>query len=340
MIGGEKDPICDYCWRKESLGDQSQRQVYNRHIGGIIQKHWSKSFEKNKDLKEIFENVDFKNVNSFDLKLGNFCNLKCIMCNPRFSSQLLAEARLNPQLKKFYGDTATVDQYWPQDRKFIEWCQEHLPNSIHIKFTGGEPFLNPYLLDALDKIPLSQKKKCILEFSTNLTVLNKKILKQFKDFKEVWLAISVEGIGDTLEYVRYKHKWDNLRENIDLLVSQKMHNLHLSVSHVVQAPTLDHLMTLTDYFDKLKIKIHPIFLYDPSCFKISALKEKVKRSLLQRLQDYQGYNKDFVTAVSKHVDLNISQDKKLAKQCLDRLQAFDRVRQTDHTRIIPVDFLI
>ena len=102
------------------------------------------------------------------------------MCNPGESSQLLAEANLNPTLKNRYNKKYIQKDFdWPKGDDFVDWCNEHLPKAIHIKFTGGEPFIIPWIQTVLDKIPDEQKKKCILHFTTNLTIVNLGLFENF-----------------------------------------------------------------------------------------------------------------------------------------------------------------
>ena len=339
LNAGIKDPICQNCWAREKHGEESQRKIYNKHIGKIIEKLWDKNFSKNITLKESIENIDTSNIRSFDLKPGNLCNLKCIMCFPGVSSQLMAEAKLHPAIKNFYKKEDMVGDFsYPESDQFKRWCDEFLKHSIHIKFTGGEPFMNPYLLDTVDSMPSDQKKKCILHFTTNLTKVNEKILGLFDKFKEVWLSVSVEGIGDLLEYARYGHQWDNLEKNMLTVLGRP--NVHVDVSHVVQAPTFIGIKDLVRYMDQKKIEMNPIFLSTPECYHISAVKTKYKEDFLTDMQNYNGYNKVFVDTVKSYVTGNLTYDKSLAEQCVSRLQSFDKVRKNSFTKVVPVDYFI
>ena len=48
------------------------------------------------------------------------------MCNPGLSSQLLAEANLNPKLKKRYDKNYVQKDFdWPKGDDFVDWCNEH-----------------------------------------------------------------------------------------------------------------------------------------------------------------------------------------------------------------------
>ena len=341
LISGIKDKICQKCWDMEHKGHKSLRQDYNRHIGKILAKHWDKNFDKrNIKLWNVLNKIDFKNVDSFDLKLGNLCNLKCIMCGPKLSTQLYAEAKLNPSLEQFYTKMVPP-QTWPESKKFKEWIKTNTVDSMHIKFTGGEPMMNPWLMDVLANIPDTQKSKCILHFTTNLTILNQSLLEMFSKFKEVWISISVEGIGATLEYARYGHKWIDLKSNIEILRNFGMNKkIFLEINHVIQASTILGVFDLAKYFDQYKIDICPIALTDPKCFTLQSIKTKYKLDLMQKCKLYNGHNKNFINFIEKHLEENLTYDTNLAKQCVYRLKTFDKVRKNSFETIIPIDYFI
>ena len=340
LVNGVQNPICKTCWLDEESNKKSQRQVYNEHIGHIIEDHWDKNFIHNKKLYNVIANVDYKNINSFDLKLGNLCNLKCIMCKSDNSSQLLAEAKMHPELQEFHGNKDQKNYQWPEQPEFKDWCKTFLGLAIHIKFTGGEPFMNPYLLESLESIPDEQKKKCILHFTTNLTIINENILKILSKFKETWISVSVEGIDRVLEYARFGHRWKDLEKNLILLINDKPKNLFISVSHVVQSPTFAGIFNLIKYFDNFKIKIEPLFLTQPECFQLSSIKKHVKEDFLNQIKDYNLYNTSYVQAISSFIEKNIEHDPNLAKQCVYRLKKLDQIRKNNFEEIIPIDYFI
>lgn len=338
LSSGVKDPICQNCWDKESHGARSQRSIYNKHVGKILEAHWDKNFTHNVKLLESIKNVETSAIQSFDLQLGNLCNLKCIMCGPDRSSQIMTEIKLHPELKKLYDFNPTGDLEYANKEDFKSWCEKYLQNSIHLKFTGGEPFLNPYLLQVLEHIPDSQKKKCILHFTTNLTRINQKILDLFDKFKETWISVSVEGIGDLLEYTRYPHKWADLENNLMLIMDRS--KVFVSISHVIQAPTFVGMKDLVEYFDKKKLKLDPLFLEHPYCFQLHSIKTSVKQQFISDMQSYTGFNKSFVQSVLNFVESNLKYEKKSATECIERLSALDRVRGTNFANVNPIDFFV
>jgi len=330
LLNGVKNKNCASCWHDEEQGGDSMRLISNRTIalGTKIR------------LLDQIENPKVSNIKSFDLTLGNLCNLKCVMCTPRLSSQLLAEANANPALKAMHDREFDQKEFdWPKGDDFIDWCNQHLPQAIHIKFTGGEPFIIPWIKEVIERIPDSQKEKCVLHFTSNLTVINPALFEYFGKFKQVWLSVSVEGTHETHEYLRYGHTWQKLASNLKLVQDMKIENLILKINHVVQAPSFHSIMDMTDFFDSIGLEIHPIMLTSPKHFHISALTEHSKKKFLANTEDYVGLNKEFIDFVRNTIQENIKQDKTLTADCIKHLVKFDKVRKNSHKDIIPIDNL-
>ncbi len=326
LLNGVRNANCSRCWKKEDNGADSLRLISNRTIGP----------NTNRPIMEQIKEPKLSDIKSFDLVLGNLCNLKCVMCNPGESSQLLAEANLNPTLKNRYNKKYIQKDFdWPKGDDFVDWCNEHLPKAIHIKFTGGEPFIIPWIQTVLDKIPDEQKKRCILHFTTNLTIVNLGLFENFSKFKEVWLSVSVEGIQETHEYLRYGHKWETLETNIRLIQEMKIPNLILKVNHVVQTASYHSIMPMTEYFDDLNMDIHPILLTSPKHHHISALNKKAKQNFLSNTAEYKGRNNNFINFVRSLSELHMEQDTDLTKLCIQDLSRLDRVRNNNYRNIIP-----
>jgi MoaA/NifB/PqqE/SkfB family radical SAM enzyme len=330
LLNGIKNKSCISCWKEEEANGDSLRLVSNRTIalGTKIR------------LLDQIDNPKVSNIKSFDLVLGNLCNLKCVMCGPGLSSQLLAEANINPALKARHGQEYDQKDFdWPKGNDFVNWCDQHLPQAIHIKFTGGEPFIIPWIEQVIERIPDSQKEKCVLHFTSNLTVINPTLFEYFGKFKEVWLSVSVEGTHNTHEYLRYGHTWQKLTNNLKLVQDMKIKNLILKINHVVQAPSYHSIIDMTHFFDSTGLEIHPIMLTYPKHFHISALTRHAKEKFLVDVEDYKGMNKEFINFVKNVTQENIEQDNTLTVECVKHLKEFDMVRKNSYKDIIPIENL-
>jgi len=326
LLNGIKNNNCDRCWKDEENGGDSLRLITNRTIG----------LHGGANLRDQIYDPKTSRIKSFDLTLGNLCNLKCVMCAPELSSQLLAEANINPKLQKRYGMIHSQKNFdWSRSNDFVEWCNRYLPESIHIKFTGGEPFLVPWIYDVISSIPDDQKTKCVLHFTTNLTIINHKLFEEFRKFKEVWISVSVEGTHKTHEYLRYGHSWEKLVSSFKSILSKKIDNLMLKVNHVVQAPSYHSIIDMTNFFDSLGIEIHPILLTNPKHYNILSLTKKSKQDFLDQTKNYSGYNLNFIKFVRSVSHKHIEQDNELTKDCIQDLSMLDSVRGNDYKKIIP-----
>jgi len=330
LLQGVRNYHCTKCWDDEDKGGDSLRQITNRTI----------ALHNKINLKEQLNYPKTSSVRSFDLTLGNLCNLKCIMCSPQYSSQLLAEANTNPALKSLYDQEYNQKEFdWPNGDDFVDWCNQYLQYTTHIKFTGGEPFIIPWIKEVIERMPDSQKEKCVLHFTSNLTVIDQKLFKCFEKFKEVWLSVSVEGTHDTHEYLRHGHTWQKLTDNLKIVQDMAMHNLRLKINHVVQAPSFHSIMDMTNFFDSVGLEIHPVMLYRPKHFHISALTRRSKEKFLADTEYYVGLNKEFIKFVRNATQENVEQDKELNSDCIKHLDKLDRTRKNNHKNIIPIDNL-
>lgn len=326
LLKGVKNHNCNNCWKDEQNGGDSLRLITNRTI----------ALHSKNNLQEQIDNPKTSNIKSFDLTLGNLCNLKCVMCSPTLSSQLLVEANLNTTLHNRYGSKVSQKDFdWPKGEDFIEWCNRFLPEAIHIKFTGGEPFLVPWIYDVITAIPDEQKSKCVLHFTTNLTLINDKLFEEFKKFKEVWISVSVEGTSETFEYLRHGHSWEKMAGNIKSILSKKISNLKFKVNHVVQTPSYHSIIDMTKFFDDLGMDIHPIMLINPKHYHISSLSKRSKQDFLDKTKNYSGHNINFINFLRSVTQENIEQDSALTEACVQDLSKLDRVRGNDYKKIIP-----
>jgi len=170
---------------------------------------------------------------SIDLKLGNICNLTCAHCDPINSSQwvdIWAEANAGlentasqrvgatPRLyfsKKNNGKFEIKETNWMHDERWHNQFKKISRQLVHIYVTGGEPMLVPWhgeMLDYLVSENLSQN--IVLEYDSNFTAINDNIVEKFKNFKSVVIRVSLDGIQDTYEWVRYPGQWLKVEKNV------------------------------------------------------------------------------------------------------------------------------
>jgi glutamate-1-semialdehyde 2,1-aminomutase len=54
----------------------------------------------------------------------------------------------------------------------------------------------------------------VMEYDTNLTAINPKISKQFEKFKKIDMRVSLDGMNEVYEYIRFPGDWKSVYKNI------------------------------------------------------------------------------------------------------------------------------
>jgi hypothetical protein len=223
-------------WPKECIRCQSEENNKLRSRRDYERENWfiDNDVVLEKTTKEGEIDVNDFPVHYIDLRFGNKCNLACRMCGPTDSSSWYKDYVSLNNTNYFYdthgkvqlendknGKLKTDDYNWYESDKF--WQQlEYLSKSIvHVYMAGGEPLLIDEHFQFLEKcIELGYAKLMILEYNTNLTFLNDRIIGLWSKFKQVRVGASVDGMGDIFEYQRYPGKWPAVLENLRFLDKQ------------------------------------------------------------------------------------------------------------------------
>ena len=191
---------CKLCYDREKLFNDSKRLDEIKQSGN---NHLTKPLAMPTHLQ---------------INLTNVCNLKCVMCSPKYSTKwnedvdTLGKMRLNlvkQPVKKISEDVLkkTIRDF-VSTRSFAEKT---------IEVYGGEPFLSKEFWRIIDNTPYQQLRNVRFKCNTNGTVLNDAIITNLKKFKKIIINLSIDGIKDIFEYQRFPAKWEKVEKNIKLL---------------------------------------------------------------------------------------------------------------------------
>lgn len=185
--------------------------------------------------QSYYNNVDIENSEfiTASIAFGNTCNLKCVTCNSASSSKWQQE------YADVYGIELQPVRFYRKD--FVDTLGAQVPNLIHLDIPGGEPLLSGVaeqkrLLQHY--INSGQAGSVALHYTTNATIFpDSTWIELWKHFREVDVQLSIDGVGNKYEYIRYPADWDTLQNNVQQYVEleTKQHNIRLSVSHTVSA---------------------------------------------------------------------------------------------------------
>lgn len=232
MIDGEIDGGCAYCIKGENIG------INRRH-------YHSRLF---KEKYETFK-ADTLDVGHIELRLGNFCNLKCTMCGPYASSQWSAEAKKNREkFAPFNIGYLKADHDWINDEDNKKLMKEILQNCVSANFGGGEPFMNPFIDDFLKEI----KPDVELTLNTNGTVLSDSTLALLENRSNLAVCISLDGIAEHNNYIRSGSKWQDIENNVRKF---KQKNIRIRFYYILQHTSLFTFRPVYDYCVKNDIEL-------------------------------------------------------------------------------------
>jgi MoaA/NifB/PqqE/SkfB family radical SAM enzyme len=246
IYAGEAVDACSLCYKNERTGVPSYRQWAN--------KYW---LEDHPEAKRFLERIHrsaregfaVEKPVSFDLRIGNTCNLKCRMCNPTYSSQIERDevhgrgwlARDMPKKEHRFSNNL---EDWSRSSTLLDEIVEFAGDVELIQLAGGEPTINRTQTEWLEHLVSSGRAgKVVLTIWTNLTNVKDSYFDLLARFKQLTVMVSCDGYGPTFEYIRFPAKWAQLEANIRKLRS--IPRARVTITPVLQAY---NLLTITDLY--------------------------------------------------------------------------------------------
>lgn len=247
IIEGNKHPECKKCWDEESSG------IFSRRLQKINEFENKDLYEKNNVLSNTNSDGTINNptIIDYEIRLGNFCNLKCRMCSPKESSKWYNDfyeltgktsfkdnTKRNIMVKDDKGNfTLQDDEYsWFKENHFWNDLKENISNIYNIQFAGGEPTLIDEMYCFLQELVESDYAKNIsIEYNINATFLPNKLFNLWKHFNEVKIGLSVDGVGSVNDYIRFPSNWKNIENNIIKLNNNMTDNMIVWFNPTIQA---------------------------------------------------------------------------------------------------------
>lgn len=279
MIQGRSPAHCLNCWREESRGIDSLRTL-------ALGQEWWRPYEDQINQTAEDGTTDIKPI-YFDLKLGNSCNLGCVMCHAGDSSVIEHELRnhyedINDQQR---AELEWLDQN-PMTNTDIDQLFDRLSKTddiFSIKFTGGEPFLNPRIADFLDTcLSKGVQDRITIFFTSNIIALTPKVINRLKNFPKCHITVSMEGVDSIYEYMRYPATWTKFESSWKKL--QKTQIPH-DIVFTITGLNLPYMPWWMAWVKEQKVHWMPNVVWDPIHLSLPEMPELLKQSTLQDLLD-------------------------------------------------------
>lgn len=240
------------------------------------------------------------NIPYFDLRLGNMCQLKCIMCSPHDSSSWIKEWKIQYpkyktiELKQDQGWDPSFDYTWYQKGSFLDTMRSQAQYIKELYFAGGEPLLIPEHYKILEfMVETGAAKNCVLRYNSNGVELPEKLFELWNHFKQVKFNFSIDAVGSRNDYIRYPSKWRDIVNNVQRL-DDTPDNVIVNIACAVQ---LLNVMNLTDLvhwkasMNFKKVNLPPYgagligthLVYLPSYLNVRVLPMHLKKEIEKRI---------------------------------------------------------
>ena len=364
MLNGEWSEECGRCKSEEDNGLVSRRSYENQQ--------WPMDLDKIRRLTASDGSINPEEfpVHYYDLRFGNFCNLKCRMCGPTDSNAWYDDWIELTGTSEF-KDTSGIIQITKTDKGYyvpqFEWynyepfwsqLEKNMHNIEHVYFAGGEPMLIERHYDFLERcVDAGAAKNMIIEYNTNMSTLPTRVLNLWTKFKQVRIGASVDGMGRVLEYQRNPAKWDKTLYNLNK-VDELPSNIISWLAFTVTAYNVLHMIDFMKWklidsgFKRINSSNRrPIITYHvahhPKHLNIRVLPSEFKQTVVDRYSEFltwidaNGFNdhvkrhaKEIVNGVISYMQSDNYHDKHW-HEFVKYTNDLDRIRQENIKDIEP-----
>lgn len=299
FLKDEQHPACYECWNNEKLKLPSKRlNASNKLVNAVGIEDW-------------------------DIRPGNTCNLKCIMCDPHQSSKWIEDIDIYNETFEHKLDKKSISA--PE----IDWDyikQNTINSAKRIYIAGGEPFYMKNALEFLEKLSQYEwnRKHTFIDIQTNGVSFNDKSLEILNRFDLQHIGFSIDGWKQVNEIIRYPTNWNDLYKNLTYFK-----NNYCSDAKTISVNVTVSSLNLLDIDNLIKnlypLDIHLNELYHPSILHINSLKPDVIEEL--NLKTENTFLKDLISKYHFNEENNI--------KLKSYLEALDKKRGTNSKSILP-----
>ena len=350
FIRGEQIPECRACWEDEENGRFSLRMRRNQHYHGR-----DDLYIGDDEIKHIIDDTktdgsyNTNNIHGLHISTGDKCQLRCIDCSPAYSRSILKDYERLGWDKNFKARRYITDKKMFDEDAHWNSVKENSKNLKIIRLTGGEPSIDKKFEEYLNWCVVENIAQDVeIHIPTNAVNVKDSFLEPLKKFKKVMFSLSVDGIGELDEYLRYPTRWDKKIQNIEKIIDLFPHsNIH-TVVYSLNVLALDKIYNWAKSFDVL----HSIELLTyPDELSIKHLPDPIKQKALDRIQpiiknhngsvspnkyDKKEYSLNGLSAVVKR--LSMPGDSAQWNRCTDIIKSYDTIRRNPLNQIIDLPY--
>lgn len=263
MLRGERPEGCAYCWRVEDAGDGNH--LSDRHYKSgehwardkvsdivthgpehnVIPTYVEVNFNRTCNFKCMYCSPHVSSTWQEEIENYGPYDLKDYSHNDLIGLQRYGYMPLSVSSK----DNPYVEAFW-------KWWPEIYYELRVFRMTGGEPLMDRNTFKVLDYVVKNPHSKLELSITSNLCPPDQKLFDKFLDqvkqmesisihkqskhlfpkwdkdfwyvekgFKNFWLYVSLDSVGDQAEYIRHGMDFKRLKNNVEQFLTETKHTM-------------------------------------------------------------------------------------------------------------------
>jgi len=347
-----KVPIeCRACFKEEASGYRSKRQWENDE--------WSEKISFNEVLARVEPDGTAPfDIKYADMKLGNKCDLACLMCNPGDSSKWIPD--YNKLMKSDIDQETKNILEWRKEEGRLNWyrhdsvfwkdIQSKLDTMESFYIIGGEPTINSEFESFLEMcVKSGHSGRINLRFNTNGLTTTERHLELYKRFKNVLIHLSIDGIHSHHDLIRYPSNWQEMEKKLDWWDATS-NNVEVTIDTTASILNIMHIPDIVKWkleknYKKISkyptnkglIGIH--FLHSPEFLNVTVLPKELKEIVTERYNELFNYlDKDVLSKYKKFHALldfmNSKDNSHMWEKTIKYLDNMDTIRQTNWKSVL------
>lgn len=351
MLKGEKVSACTHCYAEEKNGYRSHRVTENR----VWKERFGRDFVLNRVRQTQANGQLDEDIVAIDLRLGNTCNLQCVMCRPQDSSRWtalakrIAETAETSEVRNEWSHKSKINQTrfeWYKDPSFWSDLEAMLPSMREIIVGGGEPMLleeHRKLVEAC--VRTGAAKNIQIRYHTNGTLLDKTLFSLWKEFKLVEVFISLDCWGEKNNYMRYPANWESIATNLKCLDEESPESVKVMLLCSVHLMNMFYLDEYAQWIEDQNFKkvtkgfngyFHPGVVHYPPYLSIQNLPIDLKKIITDKLLSFEERSKKKSNKIQGIINLmNEADHSSRLKQTRDYIRRLDAERGTSFGKTFP-----
>jgi MoaA/NifB/PqqE/SkfB family radical SAM enzyme len=302
MMENKPHKICTDCINIEKKTGRSHRADYERYL---------RDNDNSIEMDIEFGN-QHKQALTLDYRPSNLCNLKCRMCGPGSSTEWAKEIdnnidteynklnKMSDGTKVYYFDNDQNRLYDKESNFDDQWKNLPLKHIRRAAFLGGEPLLQNETFEVMSYWAKNNNKNVRIQITTNGTNFTKKWIDLFKQFDNIKIVLSSDGVDDTFDYIRTNANWSKVKENVTELA--KLKNIEFVYSYTIQMYNAFNLISILEFLRQWNIE--HTYLADFDCHFAERVQQTYLSTALLDNKDRDVIISELETYISKNPEMS------------------------------------